>query len=89
MRSPGRVAHALGKAVRAHATYGEMKAGLMTHSAPDQLPTDRAKRPASRAQVVREDLDFAKALRRWGRRHPYAGYGGMFRAWPSQDDAGP
>lgn len=32
---------------------------------------------------------FAEALRLWGRRYPNAGYGGMFRRWLREDDAGP
>lgn len=41
------------------------------------------------ANAVRESKEYAAAIREWGRRYPDAGYGGWFRAWLFQDDAGP
>ena len=31
----------------------------------------------------------AKGMRKWGRKYPHAGYGGGFRRWLQDDDAGP
>lgn len=33
--------------------------------------------------------ELAKTMRKWGRKYPHAGYGGMFSAWLDSDDAGP
>ncbi len=41
------------------------------------------------ASAIRGRLDFASSLRHWARRYPGAGYGGGFRRWMGQDDAGP
>ena len=41
------------------------------------------------ASAVRIGIRYADALRQWGRRYPKAGYGGMFLAWVSRDDATP
>lgn len=41
------------------------------------------------ARAVRASEDYAASIRRWGRRYPDAGYGGWFRRWLMQDDAGP
>ncbi|NVK39877.1 MAG: hypothetical protein HWE39_01425 [Oceanospirillaceae bacterium] len=41
------------------------------------------------ASAIRSGVDYATALRRWGRRYPYAGYGGMFHDWLRRDNAGP
>jgi ADP-ribosylglycohydrolase len=41
------------------------------------------------ASAIRENIDFANAIRRWGRRYPDAGYGGWFRQWLLRDDAAP
>lgn len=40
------------------------------------------------AQALLEDRDFAKHLRRFVRRHPDRGYGGMFRQWALNAGAG-
>jgi len=41
------------------------------------------------ASAVRTREDYGTAMRHWGRRYPHAGYGGGFRRWLMQDDAGP
>lgn len=41
------------------------------------------------ASAIRDGVDFATSLRRWGRRYPHAGYGGWFNGWLARDDAGP
>jgi len=41
------------------------------------------------ASAIRTGDDYAAALRRWGRRHPGAGYGGWLQRWLLSDDAGP
>jgi len=41
------------------------------------------------ASAVRTRQDYGAAMRQWGRRYPHAGYGGGFRRWLMQDDAGP
>ena len=41
------------------------------------------------ASAIREGRDFGSSLRRWGRRYPYAGYGGWFRDWLFREDAAP
>ena len=41
------------------------------------------------ACAIREGVAFARALRRWGRRYPGAGYGGWFRGWLFRDDIAP
>lgn len=41
------------------------------------------------ASAIREGVDFATAMRRWGRRYPNAGYGGWFRDWLFREHAGP
>ena len=35
------------------------------------------------------DRDFASAYREWGRRYPWAGYGGWFLDWLDDEEAGP
>lgn len=39
------------------------------------------------AAALLDDRDFAAALRRFVRRHPDAGYGGMFKSWAMRDAA--
>ncbi|MEZ4651550.1 MAG: ADP-ribosylglycohydrolase family protein [Candidatus Eisenbacteria bacterium] len=41
------------------------------------------------ACAVRNGLDYASEIRRWGRAYPDAGYGGWFYRWMLDDDAGP
>ncbi|MCS6926056.1 MAG: ADP-ribosylglycohydrolase family protein [Candidatus Binatia bacterium] len=41
------------------------------------------------ASAILHGEDYASALRRWGRRYPYAGYGGWFATWLFQDHAAP
>lgn len=41
------------------------------------------------AEALMGDHDFAAVLRRFVRRHPDRGYGGMFRRWAFTDDAPP
>ena len=33
------------------------------------------------ASAIQRRVDYAEALRRWGRQYPNAGYGGLFRVW--------
>jgi ADP-ribosylglycohydrolase len=37
--------------------------------------------------AVRTQSPFADALKRWGRRYPNAGYGGLFRSWLDRENA--
>jgi len=39
------------------------------------------------AEALLDDLDFAATLRRYVRRHPHRGYGGMFVQWAFDDSA--
>jgi len=39
------------------------------------------------ASALLDDRDFASALRRFARRHPDAGYGGLFKGWAMRDAA--
>jgi ADP-ribosylglycohydrolase len=41
------------------------------------------------ASAIREGVDFATSIRRWGRRYPNAGYGAWFRDWLFRDDPAP
>jgi ADP-ribosylglycohydrolase len=41
------------------------------------------------ASAIREGVDYGSSMRRWGRRYPYAGYGGWFLDWLFREDAGP
>ena len=41
------------------------------------------------ANAIQRDLDYAAALRLWGRQYPDAGYGGMFVDWLRGDDPQP
>lgn len=41
------------------------------------------------ADAILHDGDYGAAIRRYGRRHPNAGYGGRFMAWLAGDDARP
>jgi ADP-ribosylglycohydrolase len=41
------------------------------------------------AGAIRAGVDYAVALRRWGRSYPDAGYGGLFRAWLFADHPAP
>ena len=41
------------------------------------------------ASAIREGVDYGTSIRRWGRRYPYAGYGGWFRDWLFGEDAAP
>ena len=41
------------------------------------------------ASAIREGVDYGTSIRRWGRRYPYAGYGGWFRDWLFREDAAP
>ena len=38
--------------------------------------------------ILRGDPDYSKSFRQWGRKHPRAGYGGMFNQWLQSDDMG-
>src|SRR5512145_770183 len=41
------------------------------------------------ASAVQRDLNYADALRQWGRQYPYAGYGGLFLEWLFADHPRP
>lgn len=56
---------------------------------PESRFTDDTVLAVAVASAIRLDLDYAESLRRWGRRYPGAGYGGWFRHWLFQDEAGP
>lgn len=52
-------------------------------------PTDDSVLTIAVADALMGDRDFAAALRRYARRYPRAGYGGMFLRWAADDNAGP
>jgi ADP-ribosylglycohydrolase len=52
-------------------------------------PTDDSVLTVAVAETVLDGGDFAEALRRWGRRYPEGGYGGMFHEWLMDERAGP
>lgn len=52
---------------------------VMTVAVADWILRDRALSPDT----------LASFMRKWGRRYPWAGYGGMFMRWLISDDAGP
>lgn len=52
---------------------------VMTVAVADWILHDRALSPDTLASV----------MRKWGRRYPWVGYGGMFMRWLISDDAGP
>src|SRR5690606_15228954 len=51
--------------------------------------TDDTVLTVATAEALLTDGDFAAAYRRWFRRYPSAGYGGMFRVWARSSSAGP
>ena len=51
--------------------------------------TDDSVLTAATAEALLESDDYAAAYRRFGRRHPRAGYGGNFIHWIFEDAAGP
>lgn len=51
--------------------------------------TDDTVMTVATAEAILTDGRYDLAYRRWGRRYPHAGYGGSFRRWLQQDDAGP
>lgn len=56
---------------------------------PGSSPTDDSVLTVAVAETVLDGGDFARSLRRWGRRYPSAGYGGMFVGWLMDETAGP
>lgn len=52
-------------------------------------PTDDSVLTLATADALLRGEGYAAAYRRWGRRYPNAGYGGMFFRWLAEDDAGP
>ena len=81
------------------AIYGDVIGSVHEHAqpGPKEFPlftkasrfTDDTVLTVAVASAIREGSDFAAAIRRWGRRYPEAGYGGMFRRWFATDDAPP
>jgi ADP-ribosylglycohydrolase len=55
----------------------------------DSTFTDDTVLTVAVASAIREGVDFGSSIRRWGRRYPYAGYGGWFFDWLFREDAGP
>lgn len=51
--------------------------------------TDDTVLTVATAEALLTDGDFAAAYRRWFRRYPSAGYGGMFRVWARSTGTGP
>jgi ADP-ribosylglycohydrolase len=56
---------------------------------PDSGFTDDTVLTVAVASAIREGVDYGTSIRRWGRRYPYAGYGGWFRDWLFREDAAP
>ena len=52
-------------------------------------PTDDSVLTIAVAEAILDGEPYATAIRRWGRRHPHAGYGGMFFTWMRDDARGP
>lgn len=52
-------------------------------------PTDDSVLSIATADALMADKDFAAYYRRYARRYPNAGYGGMFLGWMADDNAGP
>ena len=51
--------------------------------------TDDTVLTVATADALLGDGDYAAAYRRWGRRYPHRGYGGIFRRWLEGDVRGP
>ena len=51
--------------------------------------TDDSVLTVATAEALMGDRDFASAYREWGRRYPWAGYGGWFLDWLDDEEAGP
>jgi len=56
---------------------------------PDAFFTDDTVLSVALAETLMHGGDYGEAMRRWYRRYPNAGYGGMFRQWAQTDNAGP
>jgi len=56
---------------------------------PESCFTDDTVLTVAVASAILHGHDYASSIRRWGRRYPYAGYGGWFAHWLLQDDAPP
>lgn len=57
--------------------------------ADDARFTDDTVLTVALAESILDGSDYAKAMRQWYGRYPDAGYGGRFRRWARQYDAGP
>jgi ADP-ribosylglycohydrolase len=57
--------------------------------APGSTFTDDSVLTVAVASAIREGIEYGTSIRRWGRRYPYAGYGGWFRDWLFSEDAAP
>jgi ADP-ribosylglycohydrolase len=56
---------------------------------PESIITDDTVMSVATAEALLTDGDYVAAYRRWGRRHPNAGYGALFQRWILNDEAGP
>jgi ADP-ribosylglycohydrolase len=56
---------------------------------PGSTFTDDSVLTVAVANAIREGVEYGTSIRRWGRRYPYAGYGGWFRDWLFREDAAP
>ena len=56
---------------------------------PDSTFTDDTVLTIAVSDCILHGRDYPATLKEYGRRYPHAGYGGMFRAWLSRDDAEP
>lgn len=56
---------------------------------PSSTFTDDTVLTVAIASAIREGADFGVSIRRWGRRYPDVGYGGLFYEWLFRDDVTP
>ena len=56
---------------------------------PESTPTDDSVLTVAVADCILHGKDYAATFKEYGRRYPYAGYGGMFLKWLSSDSLTP
>jgi ADP-ribosylglycohydrolase len=80
------------------AIAGDIVGSLYEHRAPPtSFPlfreascfTDDSVLTVATAESLLSGEPYDRSYRKWGRRYPFAGYGGSFRRWLREDDAGP
>jgi ADP-ribosylglycohydrolase len=69
--------------------FGCMKSTDFPLFSPESTFTDDTVLTVAVADSILHGKDYAATLKEWGRRHPDAGYGGMFREWLYADSSLP